>query len=180
MKSRYLFIGVFSIVLLLGAGCAAKNTVNQNNATTTINVTVQEQITNNTSTSNKSGTTIVTEPEYNTPILQEKEPDYMKKNASYFFVVENKNNNLGNDSEYGILSVRKNCESFGIVLLTKDQPLNLSTHKNKAIVWKEYEVHGGEYTLKEIAEDTTSKQEIDNFKKACPDPFGRYIGSSLN
>ncbi len=161
MKSKYVFTAVLGCALLVGAGCASNNTLKQNTTTTTSNVIVQE-------------------PEYNTPILQEKEPGYFEKNASYFFVVENKNNNLGNDSEYGILSVKKNCESFGIVLLTKDQPLNLSTHKNKAIVWKEYEVYGGEYSLKEIAEDTTSKQEIENFKKTCSDPFDRYMGSSLN
>lgn len=159
MKSKYVFTAVLGCALLLGASCASNNTVKQSNTTTTNNVTVQE-------------------PEYNTPILREKDPDFMEKNASYFFIVENKNNNLGNDSEYGIVSVRKNCESFSLIQLTKEQPLNLSAYKNKPIIWKQYELHNGEYTLKEIEADATSKQEIENFKKTCSEPFDQYMGSS--
>lgn len=183
MKSRYVMFLTVGMLLLVGVGCSSKETTN--------NLITREQELNTPRLKDKKQETMIPdnvptnnnlttqEPEYNTPILQEKEPDFMEKNASYFFVVENKNNNLGNDSGYGILSVRKNCESFGIVLLTKAQPLNLSVYKNKPIVWKQYELRGGEYTLKEIAEDTTATQEIENFKKTCPDPFGRYMGSSV-
>ncbi len=159
MRSKYLLVATWGVLILVGAGCSSKTTLNQNNATTTSNVTVQE-------------------PQYNTPILQEKDPEYIAKNDAYFFIVENKENNLGNTVEYAILSVRKNCDSFGLIFLTKDQPLNLGAYKNKPFLWKKYEVQNGEYMLKEIEADPTSKQEIENFKKTCPDPFGRYMVSS--
>ncbi len=150
MQSKYLLL--FVLILLVGTGCAPEKEI---------------------------GRLSTVEPELNTPKLRDEEPESLARNASYFFLVENKNNNLGNDSDYGILFVRKNCENFGIIQLTKNQPLNLSVYKNQPILWKQYEFHNGEYTLKEIAEDITPQKEIENFKKTCPDPFGRYMASSV-
>lgn len=153
MKYQYTLFVALGAILLLGAGCASNS-------------------------ANPDNTTMLREPEYNTPILQEKDPDYKEKTDSYFFIVENKENNLGNTAEHAILSVRKNCETFGLIFLTKDQPLNLGAYKNKPFLWKQYDVQNGEYTLKEIVEDPTPTTEIENFKKSCPDPFGRYMVSS--
>ncbi len=177
MKFKYFFLASLASLVFLGNGCVGIET-NTNISTSTLREMVMPLLQENLP---QGTTTPVTEPEYNTPLLEDKERqrESVIRDDSYFFIVENKNNEFGSDFPYGVLSVKMDCSEFVLVDLSSEQPLNLSLYKNKAIRVNEYEFVAGTTLLKQIEENKAQARAIENFKKTCPDPFGRYMVSSV-
>lgn len=175
MKSTLVLCASLGMVLVLGNGCS------KNNPPEIHTVIPQEQesepIVNDPVARNLTPQD-VQEPELNTPYMRDMEELKQWQEmiaASYFFVVENKNNDFGKNSDYGILGVKMDCSAFYPLELSKDQEVNLERYKNKAIVLAHYTRYHNEYTFQEIEEDTAHKKEIEALKRTCTEPFKRYM-----
>jgi hypothetical protein len=142
-----------AVVLLIGTGCVRTTSVDMDTLPTQ-------------------------EIELNTPYrddMAEQKRRLELLNTSYLFVVENKQNDFGKNSDYGILAVGIDCRHFTPISLAQKQVIDLAEYKNKSIVLQDYEYYQGEYVLKLIEEDRAHTKEIEALKKTCTEPFKRYM-----
>ncbi len=154
LQSQFFLYAVVGSVLFMGIGC----TPNQ---------------------PPKVDSVVFQEPELNTPYLEDQQEQEQLKDLldnSYFFVVENKKNDFGKNSEYGILAVRTDCSTFSPVQLSQNNVVvALRKLKNKPILLQNFEAYQGEFTLKDIQEDMIHVRDIERLKKTCTEPFDRYV-----